>query len=555
MNRQIAIALDLGTSGLRAQAMDPGDGSILSTAITVRHPLPGANVVDHLHFALETGVANAYQLILRAVNRLLAHLNIPMDSVVRLAVCGNPVQLSLFQGIDIQDLAFAGRRKLQALGVQPVDRGARILAAKDLPPLNLPPSCDIIIPPAVRHEIGADALAMVIQTGILEKEETAMATDYGTNAEIALVHNGRIFTASTAAGPAIEGQQIACGMLAAPGAIADLLPEGSWHRLVLLNDRLLPVKGACVDLGKQADFREPAPGQLPAGITGTGTIALMFEAMRAGLIEAGHINTSDHLIHLGPDISFSETDLAQAGKAFGAVRAGHIVLCRQAGIDPRQIQTAYLCGASGTYVDALKASKLGLIPPRVKTIYQVGNTSLAMARDLLTEPAKLEAMSRLADRLQKTHCMLAGSALFQKVYILELAHWIEGMPMSLYRSFLKKYGLPDYDDPQGVPRIARLTVCDIGETGKMGLVTLKGIGETVRRRVDRCTFCLQCATACPTKALAADPGGADGTLCVHLELCEGMACRRCERACPENVFNLACFFTCSVEPEEEVIAG
>ncbi len=554
MTRQIGIALDLGTSGLRAQAMDPDSGRILSTAITVQHPLPGANVVDHLHFALETGVVNAQRLILRAVNRLGAHLRIPTDSVVRLAVCGNPIQLSLFQGIDIRDLAFAGRRKLQALGVQPIDRGARILAAKDLPLLNLPASCDIIIPPAVRHEIGADALAMVIQTGILEKEETAMATDYGTNAEMALVHNGRIFTASTAAGPAIEGQQIAWGMLAAPGAIADLLPDKSCYRLVLLDDRMQPIKGGCVDLEKGADFREPNPPHLPVGITGTGTIALVFEAMRAGLIEAARIKTSDHLLHLGPDISFSETDLAQAGKAFGAVRAGHIVLCRQAGIEPRQIQTAYLSGASGTYVDALKARKLGLIPPRVKTIYQVGNTSLAMARDLLTEPAKLEAMSRLAGRLRKTHCMLAGSALFQKVYILELSHWTEGMPMALYRSFLKKYGLPDYDDPQGGPRIVRLTACDIGETGTMGLVTLKGIGETVCRRVDHCTFCLQCVAACPTKALGADSGSADGTLCVHLELCEGIACRRCERACPENVFNLTCFFTCSEKPEE-VIAG
>ena len=52
----LAIAMDLGTSGLRAQALDLSSGEIVSTAITTRHPLPGANVMDHLHFTLELGV-------------------------------------------------------------------------------------------------------------------------------------------------------------------------------------------------------------------------------------------------------------------------------------------------------------------------------------------------------------------------------------------------------------------------------------------------------------------------------------------------------------------
>ena len=50
----LAVALDLGTSGIRGQAIDlDRKGTIVSTAITTRHPLPGANVIDHLHFAIE----------------------------------------------------------------------------------------------------------------------------------------------------------------------------------------------------------------------------------------------------------------------------------------------------------------------------------------------------------------------------------------------------------------------------------------------------------------------------------------------------------------------
>ncbi len=53
---RLSVAMDLGTSGLRDQALDVGNKEIISTVITTRHPLPGANVIDHLHLAIEMGV-------------------------------------------------------------------------------------------------------------------------------------------------------------------------------------------------------------------------------------------------------------------------------------------------------------------------------------------------------------------------------------------------------------------------------------------------------------------------------------------------------------------
>ena len=64
---QIAIALDLGTSGFRGQAIELDTGEIICTAITTRHPLPGANVIDHLHFALEMGVEAAQGIVVEAI--------------------------------------------------------------------------------------------------------------------------------------------------------------------------------------------------------------------------------------------------------------------------------------------------------------------------------------------------------------------------------------------------------------------------------------------------------------------------------------------------------
>ncbi|MGD8837844.1 MAG: ASKHA domain-containing protein, partial [Desulfobacteraceae bacterium] len=286
---KLGIALDLGTSGFRGHAIDLDQNAmILSTAVTTRHPLPGANVIDHLHFALEVGLDRAHGVMVHAANQVIDHLGIEKTGVVRLAVCGNPIQLSLFEGIEFRDLAYAGKRKLEALGVVAPKRDAHIVTARQISGLDLPGEAQILIPPAVRHEIGADALAMMIQTGMLEKAEVAIVTDYGTNAEMALVHKGTVYTGSTAAGPALEGQQIEDGLLALPGAISDIdfeteenLASGGFNRVAgsnqplpgylkatILDHEMSPRPGDSVD-PTTGNVRQA--GELEAlGITGTG---------------------------------------------------------------------------------------------------------------------------------------------------------------------------------------------------------------------------------------------------------------------------------------------
>jgi methylamine methyltransferase corrinoid protein reductive activase len=540
MMTRLAIAMDLGTSGFRAQALDLNSREIISTAITTRHPLPGANVIDHLHFALEMSVEVAGNVMLEAINKVLGRLRVPLDDVVRFAVCGNPIQLSLFQRIEIRDLAFAGKRKLESLGVVAPKRDAAVLTGAQIRGLMIPAHAEVIIPPAVRHEIGADALAMMIQTGMLDRKETSLTTDYGTNAEMALYHQGQVITGSTAAGPALEGQQITCGMLAMPGAISDMDRVDQFHRLIVLDRDMLSAMGPLVNL-ENGNVREAGEIE-PVGITGTGTVAIVSQGLETNLVRLPHINTLDAEFHLSSDINFTEEDLKEAGKAIGSVRAGHVTLCHEAGIEMGDVVTAYMSGASGTYVDALKAQRLGMIPPRVKTIYQVGNTSLAMARDLVLEPKKLDMMSDLAKNLRQTHCMFAASKVFEKIYILELSFWTEGMPFSQYQAFLRRYGFPELLTIEGSPEVIRTVRRDIDDLGRLGLVTVPDVGQIVEVHFDECTACLECVESCPEKAIRYLEGSDPPVLILDQSLCNGVACRRCERACPPKGFSLERFF-------------
>jgi methylamine methyltransferase corrinoid protein reductive activase len=538
---RLAIAMDLGTSGFRAQALDLASSQVVSTAITTRHPLPGTNVIDHLHFALELSVKTARDLILKAINQLLQRLRISLGDVARLAVCGNPTQLSLFQGTEIRDLAYAGSRKLQAMGITAPERMAVIRCADQFPGLSLPDNCDIIIPPAVHDEVGADALALIIQSGLLGCNETAIAIDYGTNAEMALLHQGRVYTGSAAAGPALEGQHINCGTLARPGAISDLEPDGRYHRLRVLDEQMLPATGSLIDLGLATDPIVNAGPEAKA-ITGTGVIAALDQALANGAIVLPNIRTADRQLHFGRDIFLTEADLSEAGKAIGAIRAGYVTLGLKAGITPAEISAAYLAGASGTYVDAHKSWRLGLIPPCAERVIQVGNTSLAMARELALAPARLDEMADLAMTLRRTHTMFAKSDSFSRLFLLELSHWTEGMPLTIHRALLQRFDLPDLPPAQKAPRVIHTMQRDIGDPGRLGLATLESVGRVAALQFEGCLACLSCMEVCPAGALSIDSTTDPATISLTHARCNGVACRRCEPGCEPKVFHLLDFF-------------
>jgi ferredoxin len=188
---------------------------------------------------------------------------------------------------------------------------------------------------------------------------------------------------------------------------------------------------------------------------------------------------------------------------------------------------------------------LGLVPPRVQTVRHLGNTSLAMARALALAPERLEAMSALADGLQKTHCMFAASRTFTTLFLLELAYWTEGMPMAKLRELLRRSRLPDLPPPRRAAHVVRTAHRDIGDLGRMGMVILERIGAVTAfspLSPRGCAGCSACADSCPSRALSSDGDAASPTFTLEHERCDGTACLHCERACPSGVFRLRDLF-------------
>jgi methylamine methyltransferase corrinoid protein reductive activase len=524
------VAFDLGTSGYRAQKIDLDTKEIRRTVMTLRNPLPGANVMDHMDFAIHYGQDLVHGLSISAVKNLLRALDIKNEELKRISICGNPIQLSIFQGISIEDLAYAGERKKKKYNIQEQNRDARIVHSSEIPGLE-EFNCEVVVPPSVRHEVGADALALIVKSGMLEKDEISIATDYGTNAEMALKVKDVIYTGSAAAGPALEGQQIKHGSLASPYTISDFEFEDGALRNYILNEEMEPSLGDLVD---------PATGNVlkkgiieARAITGTGVIALIEESIKNGIVVLPKIKTPDGHIHLQNRIEFSEKDLTEAGKAIGAIRAGHITLCAAAGIELTDIDAAYMAGAAGTYMDAAKAQKIGLIPYSTGRICQLGNTSLALAREVLLSEERLWELQDIANKIIGTHIMFATSPQFRDVYILELAYWEEGMPFKMFQKYLKKKGLPHIGEPIANPVVEKRVKKDIPILGEEGLHILERVGTYMTMVVD-CPECKKCLKVCPNEAISIDD---EGRVMISTDLCEGVHCQKCARACPPDKFS------------------
>jgi len=529
------IALDLGTSGFRAQLIDLEAKETLKTVITMGHPLPGGNVIDHLDFAISTGEDVAHEVIIETLKRMFLRFEIELSKVERLAVCGNPIQLSLFQNMEIRDLAYAGENKQRVLGVQNVKRDARVFPASEIFIDGSLPNCEIIVPPAIKHEIGADALAMMIETDFLTQKQYSLVTDYGTNAEMALKVGDKIITASAAAGPAIEGQGISSGMLASPGAICNVKPEGQYWKIKVL-DKEMEEKDAYIIHPVTGEIKEHN-GCEAVGITGTGVISALSLALRSGLIEKSPKLPNGKLI-LGPGIEITEKDVEEAGKAIGAIRAAHMTLIVESGIKYEDLEYAYMSGASGAYVDAEDARRLGAAPGYAKKIVQFGNTSLALARELALDKSRLDDVIKMAKKITTDHLMMATSETFNNFYICELAYWTQGMPLEMYDQMLELYGLPPLPKTLEHITIEKRVRKDIEQVGAGGLSILKEIGIFLEVPVTRCIDCNQCVEECPEKALEIIKFNDKRIAKYDSQKCLGTSCRRCVSICPENAIDI-----------------
>ena len=384
------VAVDIGTSKVIAYLFDLNLGTLIDQE-AVENPQMryGEDVISRIaHASQHNDTATLAAAVREGINANLAALyerqEVHPNHVCDMTVVGNTAMHHLALGLSPVGL---GQAPFAPAAAEPLTLRASELG------LNMNPDGGVHFPPPIAGFVGSDALAVVAATHLANKKRPSMAIDIGTNTEIALAHDGRVTVTSCASGPAFEGYQIRNGMKAVAGAIerVKITPEGDPVEIVTI------------------------AGAEPIGICGSGVVDLLAGLVHAGVIDKSGRMQKDHprvskgeegseyLLTTGPhgNIVFTQHDVRSLQLAKGAIHSGWELLMDGLGVSLEELDTVYIAGAFGNYLDLAAAQYLGLFPPvATRRVAFVGNAAGVGAQMALIDVRARSRMARLRDRIE-----------------------------------------------------------------------------------------------------------------------------------------------------------
>lgn len=344
----LLLAVDIGTTTVAGYLLDGATGARLA-ADSLPNPQVsfGADVISRIQFAIKEDPEVQTRVIRQALETLTVSLCQKAQrealQIRKVCIVGNPAMQQLFLGISPENLA-----KIPFAAV--LTQG-KTVAAEEFSPLWR--NAQMLIVPDISGFVGADTVACMLATEMDTCEEMTLLVDIGTNAEMVLGNRHRRVACAAAAGPALEGARIEMGMRGQTGAIDHVIWENGSFR--------------CSVLG----------GGEAKGICGSGLIDAAAAALEAGMVnERGRVETEDRRIALTEGVYLTQEDIRQLQLAKGAISAGIRLMARQMGIGLDEIDRVYLAGAFGTFMDAVSACRIGLLPAELTgKITAIGNAA------------------------------------------------------------------------------------------------------------------------------------------------------------------------------------
>ena len=382
------VAVDIGTTTLAASLVNLKDGAEIAVMGSHNPQITyGDDVISRINVSSGNpkGLEHLQKAIIKQINSMIDNLckqgGIDKNSIYEITIAGNTAMQHLFRGIDPSPLA--------QLPFEPAWRGGESVKAAQLN-IKINPDGVVYIFPVIGGFVGGDISAGMIAVDLLNQPQPLLMIDIGTNGEIVLVKDNKIFAASTAAGPAFEGAGISCGMRAMSGAIEKVKYENQFIYNVIGNTK-------------------------PIGICGSGLIDATAEFLNAKLIDSTGRMTEPE-IEIAPKVKITQKDIRQMQLAVGAIRAGISIMLKKAGINSCDLKRVLVAGGFGSFIRRNHAQRIGLLPADIthEKISFIGNTSLAGAKLALLS---LNARQKTEDLAKQTeHIELSADFDFQNEF-------------------------------------------------------------------------------------------------------------------------------------------
>ena len=376
------IIIDIGTTTVVARLYKNAELVKTVTGLNEQSKF-GADVISRIDYTINNQKDSLYKTINSQISSMLDELSCHSPDIF--IITGNTTMLHFLTNLDAKGIAVSPFIPQSLFG--------EFYEIQDV---------KAYIPRCISAYVGADITCGILASGILEKNETAILVDMGTNGEMAYYDKFTLKTASTAAGPAFEGAGIFMGMPAKDGAVNKVYVENSEIKYTTINDK-------------------PA-----VGICGSGLIDCVAVMINEGILdETGLINDFDHN-HLSSiteqdgkpafkipnsEVIITSKDIRQIQLAKSAIKSGILtLLCGQT------VDVLYIAGGFGAYINIENAETIGLIPKGTyKETKILGNSAITGASLIYlskNELAKSEKIAELSDTVE-----LSSNADFMDYYV------------------------------------------------------------------------------------------------------------------------------------------
>jgi len=417
-----AIAIDLGTTTIAAALVELPSGEVLARSGSLNPQRRiGLDVISRLEYACRSAehLAELQSLVTGELCRLVLELAsmaaVEPAGLERVAIAANPSMTHLLLGLPVESLAHPPYR--------PRHTGAHCLTTATLGwPLQVP----AYVFPSPGGFVGGDTVAFLYGLGLqgagngerdvfsrTPNPEPALFLDLGTNGEMALLANGKMYATSAAAGPAFEGGNLSCGMAALAGAIDTVSCERgmlSWTTVA---------------------------GARPVGLCGSGILDTVSLLLREGLLDetgrllgAAEVDSplGSRLQEIGGELHFvlyrdaaravsiSQGDIRQVQLAKGAVRAGIEVLLEKGGVAADELAQLILTGSFGAALRLESLNSIGVLTENmVKNARFIREGALSGVIRFLLCGNAADEVERLSSDLRIIP--LSGTPLFERFFL------------------------------------------------------------------------------------------------------------------------------------------
>lgn len=357
-SRVYAIAIDIGTTTIALCIIDLISGqNIKSYTMLNSQKQFGADVISRIHYSSQgnLNILNEYIIkdLIKAIRELCKSCSIKEREIYNISIAGNTTMIYFLLCLSCESLA---RFPFNTITTSKLEFDFYEIFKNNL--LN----CRVTLLPSVSAYVGADIVAGMLQCEFYKRDKICILIDIGTNGEMVIGNKDKMLCLSTAAGPAFEGSNIKCGIGSVNGAI---------NSVNIKNNEVL---------------YNTIGDEKPIGICGSAVIDITASCLLNSIIDKTGRFDVDSLkkdyINIaigknGEDIIFTQKDIREVQLAKAAICTGIEILLKEFNASYEDIDTVFLAGGFGYYMNVENAATIGLIPKELKNkVKCVGNSSL-----------------------------------------------------------------------------------------------------------------------------------------------------------------------------------